>query len=108
MATRASCSGSATTTAGRPLIDGMRRVSRARAPRLRRRKDELPRVRNGLGIAVLSTSRGVLSDREAREQSARRRAALRGLVAMSRIGNGRPIAIPKGVTVERRAAADSA
>jgi len=32
-------------------------------------KEDLPRVRNGLGVAVISTSRGVLSDREAREQN---------------------------------------
>ncbi|HCW78770.1 MAG TPA: 30S ribosomal protein S8, partial [Gemmatimonadetes bacterium] len=31
-------------------------------------KDEIPRVRNGLGIAIMSTSAGILSDREARTQ----------------------------------------
>ncbi len=30
---------------------------------------ELPRVRNGLGMAIISTSRGVMSDSEAREQN---------------------------------------
>jgi small subunit ribosomal protein S8 len=52
---------------GRSLIDGMRRVSK---PSRRAYVDvrHIPRVRRGLGIAVLSTPRGVLSDREAREQ----------------------------------------
>ena len=55
-------------TDGRFLIDGVRRVSR---PGLRRYVDvrRIPQVRRGLGIAVLSTPRGVLSDREAREQN---------------------------------------
>jgi len=54
-------------TDGRFLIDGVRRVSR---PGLRRYVDvrRIPQVRRGLGMAVLSTPRGVLSDREAREQ----------------------------------------
>ncbi len=51
---------------GDPLIDGLRRVSRP-SRRVYVAKDEVPRVRNGLGIAVLSTSRGVMSDRGARE-----------------------------------------
>jgi small subunit ribosomal protein S8 len=53
---------------GRFLIDGLRRVS---SPSLRRYVDvkHIPQVRRGLGIAVLSTPRGVLSDREAREQN---------------------------------------
>ena len=53
---------------GRFLIDGLRRIS---SPSLRRYVDvrHIPQVRRGLGIAVLSTPRGVLSDREAREQN---------------------------------------
>ena len=55
-------------TDGRFLIDGVRRVSK---PSLRRYVDvrHIPEVRRGLGMAVLSTPRGVLSDREAREQN---------------------------------------
>jgi len=55
-------------TDGRFLIDGVRRISR---PGLRRYVDvrRIPQVRRGLGMAVLSTPRGVLSDREAREQN---------------------------------------
>lgn len=52
----------------KPLIDGLRRRSRP-SLRIYVGRDEIPRVRRGLGIAVLSTSRGVMSDREAREQS---------------------------------------
>ena len=48
-------------------IAGLRRVSR---PGLRRYvgSDEIPRVLGGMGLAILSTSRGVLSGREARKQ----------------------------------------
>jgi len=51
---------------GDPIIDGLRRVSRP-SRRVYVGKGEIPRVRNGLGMAVLSTSKGVLSDRAARE-----------------------------------------
>jgi small subunit ribosomal protein S8 len=51
---------------GRPLIDGLRRISRP-GRRVYVPKGKIPRVRNGLGLAVLSTSKGVLSDRAARE-----------------------------------------
>lgn len=52
---------------GQPVIRHLRRVSR---PGLRRYvgAGDIPRVRNGLGMAILSTSRGVLSDRGAREE----------------------------------------
>ena len=50
---------------GKPIIRHLERVSR---PGRRRYvgKDEIPRVRNGLGMAILSTSAGMLSDRAAR------------------------------------------
>lgn len=51
---------------GRALIDGIRRVSTP-GRRVYLGRAELPKVRSGLGVAVLSTSRGVLSDRAARE-----------------------------------------
>jgi small subunit ribosomal protein S8 len=53
---------------GRFLIDGLRRVSK---PSRRSYVDarHIPQVRRGLGMAVLSTPRGVLSDKEAREQN---------------------------------------
>lgn len=52
---------------GTPVIRELKRVS---TPGLRRYVGvaEIPRVRNGLGIAILSTSQGVLSDRQARTQ----------------------------------------
>lgn len=53
---------------GDPVIDGLRRVSRP-GRRVYVGVAELPRVRSGLGMAVLSTSKGVLSDRAAREAS---------------------------------------
>ena len=52
---------------GRAMIDGMRRVSRP-GRRVYVNREEVPRVRRGLGIAVLSTSKGILSDKQAREQ----------------------------------------
>jgi small subunit ribosomal protein S8 len=50
---------------GEPAIREIKRMSR---PGVRRysKADELPRVRNGLGIAIISTSQGVMSDKEAR------------------------------------------
>ncbi|MGH8168129.1 MAG: 30S ribosomal protein S8 [Woeseiaceae bacterium] len=52
---------------GKPVIEHIQRVSR---PGLRtyRRKQELPKVLGGLGVAIVSTSAGVMSDRQAREQ----------------------------------------
>jgi small subunit ribosomal protein S8 len=52
---------------GKPVITGLRRVSR---PGMRVYVDakRVPRVMGGLGISVLSTSRGVLTDRDARRQ----------------------------------------
>jgi len=51
---------------GDPLIEGIRRVSRP-SRRVYVGKEAVPRVRNGLGIAVISTSKGVVSDAAARE-----------------------------------------
>jgi small subunit ribosomal protein S8 len=51
---------------GDTVIDGIRRVSKP-GRRVYVDKTSVPKVRNGLGVAVLSTSRGVLSDRAARE-----------------------------------------
>src|SRR5262245_12529271 len=48
-------------------IDGVKRVSRP-GRRVYVRHDQIPRVFSGLGISILSTSRGVMSDREARQQ----------------------------------------
>ncbi len=53
---------------GRPMIDGIQRVSRP-SRRVYVGAAEIPKVRNGLGVSVLSTPKGILSDRAAREQS---------------------------------------
>ena len=52
---------------GQLLIDGIRRVS-CPSCRVYVRAAAIPKVRNGLGISVLSTNKGVMSDRSAREQ----------------------------------------
>lgn len=49
------------------VIDGIRRISRP-GRRVYVSHDSIPRVLSGLGISILSTSRGVMSDREARRQ----------------------------------------
>lgn len=49
------------------VITGLKRISKP-GLRVYARKDQLPRVLNGLGIAVISTSRGIMTDREARKQ----------------------------------------
>ncbi len=51
---------------GRALIGGIRRVSRP-GRRVYVSSSDVPKVRNGLGIAVISTSKGVLSDQAARD-----------------------------------------
>ena len=53
---------------GQPAIQHVSRVSRP-GRRVYSGAQELPRVRNGLGITIVSTPRGVLSDAEAREQN---------------------------------------
>jgi small subunit ribosomal protein S8 len=50
---------------GKPVIDELRRISRP-GRRVYRGKDELPTVYGGLGVAIVSTSDGLMSDREAR------------------------------------------
>jgi len=50
---------------GRPVIETLKRISR---PGLRqyRGKDALPKVLNGLGVAIVSTSKGIMTDAKAR------------------------------------------
>ena len=52
---------------GRPVIDKMSRVSRP-GLRIYKSKDDLPKVMGGLGIAIISTSKGVMTDRAARKE----------------------------------------
>jgi small subunit ribosomal protein S8 len=49
-----------------PAIEGIERISKP-GRRVYVRAQDIPKVRSGLGIAVLSTSRGVMSDRQARK-----------------------------------------
>ena len=51
--------------AGRPVIERLERVSKP-GLRVYRGRNDIPRVMNGLGVAILSTSRGVMTDRKAR------------------------------------------
>ena len=51
---------------GRPVIDNIKRVSRP-GLRIYKNKDELPKILNGLGVAIISTSAGVMTDRQARD-----------------------------------------
>jgi small subunit ribosomal protein S8 len=51
--------------AGRPVIERLERVSRP-GLRIYKGREDLPQVMNGLGVAIVSTSRGVMTDRKAR------------------------------------------
>ena len=50
---------------GRPVIEKLERVSRP-GLRIYKGRDELPNVMNGLGVAIVSTPKGVMTDRKAR------------------------------------------
>ena len=80
---------------GQPAIQHVARVSKP-GRRVYSGAQELPRVRNGLGITIVSTPKGVLSRRGSARAECRRRSAGGG-VLMSRIGKGR-WRCPTGVT----------
>jgi len=50
---------------GKPVIDNIKRISRP-GLRIFKSKDELPSINGGLGIAIISTSKGMMTDRAAR------------------------------------------
>ena len=52
---------------GKPVVESIERASRP-GLRIYKKKDELPKVMGGLGIAIVSTSKGVMTDRAARSQ----------------------------------------
>ena len=54
------------TEKGKKVISGLRRISKP-GLRVYASKEELPRVLNGLGIALISTSKGIMTDKKARE-----------------------------------------
>ena len=51
--------------AGRPVIEKLERISKP-GLRVYKGRNDIPRVMNGLGVAIVSTSRGVMTDRKAR------------------------------------------
>ena len=51
---------------GKPEVEGIKRVSKP-GLRVYKNKDKLPYVYGGLGVAIISTNKGLLSDREARK-----------------------------------------
>jgi small subunit ribosomal protein S8 len=53
--------------AGKPVIEKIERISRP-GLRIYKRREDMPKVMNGLGVAIVSTSRGVMTDRGARLQ----------------------------------------
>ena len=55
------------TEKGKKVIDGLKRISKP-GLRVYASKDELPKVLNGLGIALISTSKGIKTDKEARAE----------------------------------------
>ena len=52
----------------RPAIEGIKRISKP-GHRIYRGAGEIPRVQGGLGVAIVSTSKGLLTDRDARRRS---------------------------------------
>lgn len=50
----------------KPVIEELRRVSRP-GLRIYKKKDELPKIRGGLGVAIVSTPKGIMSDNQARQ-----------------------------------------
>jgi small subunit ribosomal protein S8 len=51
---------------GEPIIDGLKRISKPGC-RIYAKSDKIPKVLNGFGINILSTSRGIITDKQARE-----------------------------------------
>ena len=91
---------------GRPVIDRLERVSRP-GLRVYRGKDELPTILGGLGIAIVSTSQGLMTDRAGARRRSRRRSDLHRFLKrslhntviphMSRVAK-QPVPLPQGVT----------
>lgn len=53
--------------AGTPMLEGLRRVSRS-GQRIYVRKDNIPSVKQGLGVAILTTPQGLMTSKEARKR----------------------------------------
>jgi len=88
---------------GAPVIERIQRVSRP-GLRIYRGNDDIPRVLGGLGVAVVSTSAGLMSDREARAKGIGGEVlcvvsqGIERVRKMSRVAK-QPVALPKGVEV---------
>ena len=82
------------------MVTGLQRISKP-GRRVYVKRTEIPWVLSGLGIAVLSTPQGIMTDQRARRLGLGRRGALLRVVGgrtVSRIGK-MPVALPKGVSV---------
>ena len=53
---------------GKPVIENIRRISKP-GLRIFKSSDDIPTVKNGLGICIVSTSQGVMTDKQAREKN---------------------------------------
>ena len=86
---------------GSPVITGLVRVSRP-GRRVYTRKQDIPWVLSGMGVAILSTPKGVMTGQRARQLGCWRRDPLQGLVTQGKGGStvsriGRlPVAVPSG------------
>ena len=75
--------------AGRPVIERLERVSRP-GLRIYKGRDDMPQVMNGLGVAIVSTSQGVMTDRKARATASAAKSSASwpdGGAAMSRVAS---------------------
>ena len=87
---------------GRPVIDRLERVSRP-GLRVYKGKDELPKILGGLGIAIVSTSQGVMTRSPGARCRSRRRSALHRVLRgterahLCRVAK-QPVTLPQGVT----------
>ena len=68
---------------GEPVVIGLERVSRP-GRRVYARADEIPKVLGGLGVSIVSTSKGIVTDRAARQSAPGRRSSLQRLVRGAR------------------------
>src|SRR4029077_14843654 len=87
---------------GEPVIHGIERISRP-GRRVYRNKQEIPSVLGALGLAIVSTSKGVLAGHEAAKNGIGGEVLCQvweGERPMSHIGN-KPISLPKGVEVKK-------
>ena len=87
--------------AGRPVIEKIDRVSRPGLRIYKGNGEIFPRVMNGLGVAIVSTSKGVMTDRKCACQlvlAAKCCASWRSEVSMSRVAKN-PVIVPAGVEV---------